>query len=274
MIIPCYNDGRYLMAAVESVMNDPVSASWEIIVVDDGSTDPETLACWPQLEAMGIQIIHQSNSGLAAARNAGIAAADADYFIPLDADNLLVPAVFAKALAMMEKRSELSLVYTDHQKFGEQEYPVITGETSLPRLLAQNHIDACCLLRRADVLALGGYDGQMPAMGHEDWELLIRLLVGGKQIGYLPDCGFHYRVKKQSMLQQISLPAEAQNRAYIFNKYAAQLPAAYWQLYENLRAEQQQHDFNRHRLQELRSFLRQNRLRSMLKILLGRDFGF
>jgi glycosyltransferase involved in cell wall biosynthesis len=262
------------MEAIDSVLADPVAANWEIIVVDDGSTDAFTIAQWPQVKEKVSRLIHQTNQGLAAARNAGIAVATAPYVLPLDADNTLVPSVFAHALAMMQADDELAMVYTDHLKFGtEGEQRISVGPASLPRLLAINTIDACSLIRKEVLEALGGYDAAMPAMGHEDWDLVVHLLIKGYRLHYLPETGFHYRLHHQSMFQNITQPATEKNRAYLFQKYAAALPANYVLLYDQLRQQEQQNSFANHRQQEWKKYLKQHPWKSALKVMLGRDFG-
>ena len=74
VIIPCYNQGRFLADAIESVLNQSYGRR-EVIVVDDGSTDDGAQVA---AEHFGVALIRQQNRGLAAARNAGIAASAGD----------------------------------------------------------------------------------------------------------------------------------------------------------------------------------------------------
>src|SRR5437899_68511 len=90
VIIPCFNHGEFLMDAVHSV-EECARTLYEIIIVNDGSTDPPTVQLLKDLEEKGYNIINQNNQGLAAARNNGIAAATANYILPLDADNKIRP---------------------------------------------------------------------------------------------------------------------------------------------------------------------------------------
>src|ERR1035437_4628757 len=90
VVIPCFNHGEFLPEAVASVTQigrDDV----ELIVVDDGSTDELTGREMDKLVAQGIKVVQQGNKGLAAARNAGILAAQGEYIFPLDADDRLRP---------------------------------------------------------------------------------------------------------------------------------------------------------------------------------------
>ena len=86
--MPCFNHGEFVQEAVESVTRlgrDDL----ELIVVDDGSTDEHTRREMDAVAARGIKVIRQENKGLAAARNAGVAAAQGEYIFPLDADDRL-----------------------------------------------------------------------------------------------------------------------------------------------------------------------------------------
>src|SRR5689334_15482708 len=88
VIVPCFNDGELVTEAVATARACPEPV--ELVVIDDGSTDPGTLATLDALEADGVRVVHQANTGLPGARMAGLAATTAPYVFPLDADDLLV----------------------------------------------------------------------------------------------------------------------------------------------------------------------------------------
>jgi glycosyltransferase involved in cell wall biosynthesis/LmbE family N-acetylglucosaminyl deacetylase len=92
IIIPCFNQGHFLVDSLASA-HASYSGPVEVIVVNDGSTDPFSLRCLRDMAAIypDVHFIHQENSGLSASRNTGIAAANGDYIQFLDADDLLVP---------------------------------------------------------------------------------------------------------------------------------------------------------------------------------------
>src|SRR5918999_2757642 len=92
VVIPCHDDGPLAVAAVESIdEQEPV----EVVVVDDGSTDPATAEALDGLRARGVSVVRQENAGLGAARMAGVAATSAPYVYPLDSDDLLEPGALA-----------------------------------------------------------------------------------------------------------------------------------------------------------------------------------
>ena len=87
IIIPCYNQGRFLREAVQSALEQTHSAA-EVIVVDDGSTD-DTAAV--TLEYPAVRLLQQPNRGAAAARNRGLRESRGEYVVFLDADDRLLP---------------------------------------------------------------------------------------------------------------------------------------------------------------------------------------
>ncbi|MGL5195420.1 MAG: glycosyltransferase family A protein, partial [Chroococcales cyanobacterium] len=110
VIIPCYNQGEFVLEAIASVEScqDPV---YEILIVNDGSTSPVTQKVLTYLEKKGYQVIHQSNQGLAAARNTGIKKAQGRYILPLDADNKIKPDYITEAVAILDEHPEVGVVY-------------------------------------------------------------------------------------------------------------------------------------------------------------------
>jgi len=110
VIIPVYNGAETIAATIESVLAQTFR-DFEVIVVDDGSTD----ATASILERFGssVTIIKQLNAGFCAARNAGIAKSKSDHVALLDADDLWVPSKLEKSMAVLERSPQVVLVYTD-----------------------------------------------------------------------------------------------------------------------------------------------------------------
>ena len=110
IIIPAYNAGAYLAAALESALNQ-TRKPHSIIVVDDGSTDdtPEILRRF----SAPVTVIRQSNQGLSAARNAAMRQATADVIMFLDADDLLLPNCIEDTVSVLEHNPAVDVVYSD-----------------------------------------------------------------------------------------------------------------------------------------------------------------
>ncbi|MCX7649744.1 MAG: glycosyltransferase [Flavobacteriales bacterium] len=211
VIIPCYNDGAFLPEALASVQ-ECAPLVQQIVVVNDGSHDASTLKILEEIEHTGrARVLHQPNRGLSAARNAGIRATDAEFVVPLDADNRLRPALIVQGLEALVAQPDAAYAYTDCLEFGEREGFREVGPFDPLRLLEGNYIDACVLLRRRDWEAAGGYDENM-RLGHEDWALWLRLLDLGRTGRYVPVHGFDYRVRSGSLLATAN---QEENRRHI-----------------------------------------------------------
>jgi hypothetical protein len=205
VVVPVFNLGRYLPEAIESVLAQTLK-DFELIVMDDGSTDEYTrllLDHWPWPRA---RLLRQANQGVAAARNNAIAARSGRYVCCLDADDRLRPAYFERAVGVLEAETAVDLVSGHMQNFDGDETLVTSHEGTLPGLLAQNWIVQPAIFRRAAWQAAGGYYPGFSISGIEDWDLWIRLLARGQRCAVLPDVIFDYRVLPDSMAARMSAP--------------------------------------------------------------------
>ncbi len=198
IIIPCHDDGKYLTEAVASARAQ-THPDVEIIVVDDHSGDPRTLAAYDALRARNITVLRtpEGKKGPSAARNAGIAAASGEYILPLDADDTISPAYAALAAAALDADPELGICYCKASFFGLKSGPWKLPPYSLDSLLAGNMIFAAALFRKADWLRVGGYDERL-LTGFEDYALWLRIAALGRGVKRLDAELFQYRVKKNS----------------------------------------------------------------------------
>jgi len=212
VVIPCFNQGETLVEAIASVerCSEPV----ELVVVNDGSDDPETLKVLDALRGRGYAIHDQPNAGVAAARNVGVARTRAEAVLPLDADNRLCPAFVDAALAVLDASPEVGVVYGNRREFGLRDGIVDVPAFDLPTLLTYNFIDACAVVRRTAWDAAGGYDPTAPVSGWEDWEFWIAVAERGWAFHHLGIPGFEYRVRPDSMLSGTTA-VDARRRLYL-----------------------------------------------------------
>jgi glycosyltransferase involved in cell wall biosynthesis len=117
VIIPCYNHGYYLPKAIESVLNQTYQ-NFEIIVIDDGSTDDTKEAC---LMYPSAKYFYQVNAGLSAARNSGVKYSSGDYLVFLDADDWLLETALESNLDLLIKKNEIAFVSGGHELYYEPE---------------------------------------------------------------------------------------------------------------------------------------------------------
>ena len=195
VVIPLFNQGHFLHGAIESVYASGYPHV-EIVVVDDGSTDPETIEIFDKLT--GVTKVRQPNAGLSAARNAGIAAASGRYVVPLDSDDLLSEGFLAPAVDALRRNPELGYVAGYLRYFGLLDYThVPAGYVPHLSLVVNTHVRATALFRRDALMSLGGYDVGLPAF--EDWDLHVRLALAGYTSDILPLEGHRYRRHAESM---------------------------------------------------------------------------
>jgi glycosyltransferase involved in cell wall biosynthesis len=177
VVIVCYNQARYLLEAIESVLAQSC-ADREIILVDDGSTDHTGDVA---LRYASIRYIRQPNRGLAAARNTGWRAAHGRYVLFLDADDKLLPRALQAGLDCFSVFSGSAFVCGAYRNIFDDGSPAPTdpqqhvSNRHYLRLLQGNFIGmhAVVLYRRELLDASGGFDESLRAC--EDYELYLRL---------------------------------------------------------------------------------------------------
>ena len=116
-VIPVYNNGPYIAAAVKSVIGQTRPPD-EIIVIDDGSTDDTAAALQPFCDQ--IRYVHQQNRGVPFARNRGIREATSEYIAFLDADDMWVPQKLELQMEYFRQRPGCALVYSDMSTFDDR----------------------------------------------------------------------------------------------------------------------------------------------------------
>lgn len=220
VIIPCYNQGQYIQEALKSVEDCNVDGI-EIIVINDGSTDPATNVILQELKDKGIHVIFQENAGLAGARNAGIRLARGEFILPLDADNRIRPAYLLEGVRIMREQPETAVVFGNAFYFGQKTGDWKPGKFNLQKLMISNYIDACALIRKSVLDQVGLYDQKMKFMGWEDWDRWLAIAFQGYKFGYLDQVAFDYRVENSSMIRDLYNKYEKPNylENYVHEKY-------------------------------------------------------
>src|SRR4028118_1349040 len=117
VIIPAYNGDRYIAQAVESVISQTYK-NWEIIVVDDGSTDDTRQALQPYFDR--IRYVYQENQGVAAARNRGIQESRGELIAFLDQDDFFLSDKLAGQVALFDAQPSLGIVNSGWRIVKEQ----------------------------------------------------------------------------------------------------------------------------------------------------------
>lgn len=226
IIMPCYNDGQYIEEAVAS-LRAQTYAPLELILVDDGSDDSNTLKAINHLQFPHLKKLHTNHIGPSAARNHGIAAAQGKYILPLDADDKIEPTYVEKAVAILEEKQEIGIVYCYADFWGKRTGPWQLPEYTLKEMLLGNVIFTSAMFRKADWTEAGGYRTAMES-GLEDYDFWLSLLELGREVYQIPEVLFHYRIK-------------AASRSTKFQSNMEGVQEAYRQLYNNHQAFYQKH---------------------------------
>jgi glycosyltransferase involved in cell wall biosynthesis len=219
VIIPCYNSGDYLSEAIESVHLSEGDYKYEIIIIDDGSTDSGTLELLKKISTENIKVIHQENRGPASARNTGIRESQSEYILFLDSDNKVKTEFISTAINIFEKKPEIDIVYGKPEFFGEMSDNRFfkTAEFDLDKMWFGNYIDMCAIIKASVIDSIGLLDERM--IGHEDWEFWIRAGIAGKKFYFLDQPMFDYRVSKTSLTNTVVEPGRYNEMIrYVYGK--------------------------------------------------------
>lgn len=199
VIMPTYNRGVQLMAAIESVLAQTYPAV-QLIVVDDGSTD-DTSQRLEQVRGR-VTILSQSNQGQAAARNLGLQASNGTFITFLDDDDVIFPTKIARQVHYLQNHPDVGLVTCRHYRMSENGHWVsraglLPEGQVLSQLVLSDFIWlGAPLLRRECLETVGYFDTTLPWRGRfaEDWDLWLRLAAAGVHFGCVQDLLGAYRL--------------------------------------------------------------------------------
>jgi|SRR5215217_8147029 len=172
VVIVCFNYGRFVAEAVDSARAQDA----HVVVVDDGSSDPNTHEALDALPA-DVEVIRQGNAGVCAARNAGLSAATTPYVLALDADDRLTPGALAAMRAPLDADRGLGFAYGHMQFFGAWQGVMRMPPYDAYKLLYRHTIGLSALMRRELIRDTGGFDASFES--YEDWELWVNALEHG-----------------------------------------------------------------------------------------------
>jgi glycosyltransferase involved in cell wall biosynthesis len=207
VIIPAFNAAKTLPIALESVASQTFD-DWQILLVDDGSTDNTAEVVAPFLTRFGPKILYikQKNRGLPAARNTAIRASSAEFLALLDADDVWLPCRLEESLKVLRERPQAGLAYGGITSIDQDGRP---GESFLgnrrfaqgriaPRIYMRQVELPCPTLtfRRKCIDEVGFFDETMRAT--EDRDLCLRIALR-YEVAFVPRVIAFYRVSPSSM---------------------------------------------------------------------------
>jgi glycosyltransferase involved in cell wall biosynthesis len=205
VIMPAFNVGPYIGASIESVLAQTFT-DWELVIVDDGSTD-DTYAIGEGHAAADprIRIIRQANGGISVARNTALRLASGEFFAILDSDDLWSPGFLAAQMAIFAAHPEVDIVtgnawFLGGQSDGQPARPSPDPRplSDLASLLAdETSVFIMTVFRRKVYETIGGFDESMRC--NEDYDLWLRAAVAGFRF-YRNDVPLgHYRRRDDSL---------------------------------------------------------------------------
>jgi|25_taG_2_1085351.scaffolds.fasta_scaffold01073_3 hypothetical protein len=218
IIIPCYNDDRYISNSINSALKQTYVRK-EIIVIDDGSSE-KTKSILRSLESQIDLLITQENQGVVAARNNGISKAKGEFILTLDSDDYFDPEFVIKAVDILEQNPQIGMV-TCHATIVRNGKKIMVQrpqKRTRNNIIFENGVYASLLFRKQCWVQVNGYDSNMK-LGYEDWEFNISVMAAGWGIYTIQEELFFYRDREQSRNKSISVEDNMQLVKYIYKKH-------------------------------------------------------
>jgi len=202
IIIPCYNYGKFVIEAIESAVSQTFQ-SIEIIVINDGSTDKDTIDVLNNLNYPKVRVVHQENQGLAQTRNNGALLSKGKYICFLDADDMMMPTYIEKALIILEADGNLGCAYSWLQCFGDNESIWRTQDFDSFVIRNSNIASSHSVIRKSawdKVFELNNCGFLTKYNGYfEDWVFWIDMIRTGLGGRVIKECLIRYRIHKNSL---------------------------------------------------------------------------
>jgi glycosyltransferase involved in cell wall biosynthesis len=211
VVIPTYNCSKYLIGAIDSVLNQTYS-NLEVIVVDDGSKDNTKQILGPYIDSKKIKYFYQENKGPSSARNKGIREAAGKYIAFLDADDLWLDSFLSKMLLKIEEgydwvvcdniRESIDIntnTVMDKKLMIRQSYDSWTTDELLKAFLIKDMVGSPnkILVRRNCLINKNVFFDES-LRSREDWDFVLQLLESGYSLGLVKEALVVYRIRNDN----------------------------------------------------------------------------
>jgi GT2 family glycosyltransferase len=196
IVTPVFNTPvKWLEECVESVRAQ-IYEKWELLLVDDNSTDPDLLKFLPEIAARDSRIVVakvDKEHGISAASNRGLELAKGDWIGFLDHDDLLEPDALSEHVKWLQNHRDADLIYSDEDKLTEQglDAPIFKPDWSPDYFLSCNYICHFTIIRRAVLESVGGFRSEFD--GAQDYDLFLRISERSTRIDHIPRVLYHWR---------------------------------------------------------------------------------
>jgi glycosyltransferase involved in cell wall biosynthesis len=213
VVTALYNHAGHIAAALDSVVGGRFRG-FEVIVVDDGSTDGsgQAVRTWmaqnPDVPALLLR--HPFNRGLPSSRNTAIAFARGDYVLVLDSDNELYPQCLERLVSALDEDRDAAFAYGILEKFDDDGPKGLVSFLGWDpeRLGRHNYIDALALIRRSVLREVDGYTTDLRLYGWEDYDLWCKLASRGMRGTHVKEIVARYREADGSMIDITNISTE------------------------------------------------------------------
>ncbi len=223
VIVPCFNGLPFLEECLRSVVAQTFS-DWQLIVVDDASTDGDPAEVIRRVADARIELLHHSqNRGLGAARNTGFAAASSPLVLPLDSDDLLDSHFLEKLVELLRVDITQDCVFADFKLFGTASDERRFSPKPLAALAHEQWLPGAGVLMKRELWQrAGGYsEDETFRLGNEDWDFWLAAAECGFRAVHLAEPLYRYRQHGASMSTHVLRPSDHVTRRLLVRRHRA-----------------------------------------------------
>lgn len=204
VIIPCFNQGRYVQECVES-LRAQTYPNWRAVVINDASTDGESSELCERVRGSSILVSHlERNHGRALVRNCGVELlGKVDYIVNVDCDDYIEPGYLEKLLKALEENASAGLAYGTLQYFGRGTEGTVwpTSSWSRERMYLENVIPGPgTMIRSTALLSSQGWRATFTNCSGEDYDIWLQIVEMGWEPMWVNNAKYFYRQHGASFL--------------------------------------------------------------------------
>ena len=225
LIIPAYNVEKYIKKCLDSVLNQTYN-NYEIIIINDGSTDNTSKILESYKSNKKIKIINQENKGLSNARNTGVSNAKGDYILFIDSDDFIEKEL----LEILNKtikdedlvRFQIRILYETNKiikEYKEETFNNLNGIEAFNKLSKYNLVElAVCYAYKKDTFLKNNYKFEEKTY-HEDFGLIPYIIISSKKVTSINYIGYNYLQRKNSIMNNTDYEKEIKKSNDVLKHY-------------------------------------------------------
>ena len=225
LIIPAYNVEKYIKKCLDSVLNQTYN-DYEIIIINDGSTDNTSKLLESYKSNKKIKIINQENKGLSNARNTGVSNAKGDYILFIDSDDFIEKEL----LEILNKtikdedlvRFQIRILDETNKiikEYKEETFNNLNGIEAFNKLSKYNLVElAVCYAYKKDTFLKNNYKFEEKTY-HEDFGLIPYIIISSKKVTSINYIGYNYLQRKNSIMNNTDYEKEIKKSNDVLKHY-------------------------------------------------------